>query len=182
MTRASIVCLVVGACAASAAELHKDADRDNPRAHDAALAKLTRGRDLKAIELPVIGTTPDVTYTPLGSDGLVQVPSSASAAPALGFAEASCESGDSCGCDVGAEYHYWTEGAKIVIARMVPDIETHVVRRAGTCAEGCGAPQPPPPTTIRSLGSIDPKDVELVQLHYHYDRIVETCEHPMPVP
>jgi len=173
---------VVGACAASAAELQKDAARDNPRAHDAALERFTRGRDLTPIELPVIGVTPDTTYTPLGADGLAQVPSAASAAPALAFIEPSCESGDACGCDVGAEYHYWSEGAKLVIAHVVPDVSTHVVTRAGTCGEGCGTQAPPPPTTLRSLGTIAPSDVEIVQVHYHYDRIIETCEHPMPLP
>jgi hypothetical protein len=183
--RTALCLLCVAACGASAASWHEEAERNNPRAKDAALARFARGRALAPIDLPVIGTeqfeAASTAATPLGR-GLVAVPSAHVAAPALGFEESSCASGDSCGCDVSAEYHAYTEGDRIVIARMVPDIEVHRIVRSGECGEGCGVQAPPPAATIVSLGSIDPANVEIADVHYHYDHVVETCEHPMPRP
>jgi hypothetical protein len=183
--RTALCLLTVAACGASAASLHDDAERDNPRAKDAALARFVHGRTLVPLDLPVIGTAPGsgtVTGTPIGDRGLVAVPSSAVASPALGFTESSCASGDSCHCAVGAEYHAYTEGDRIVIARMVPDVAIHEVKKPGSCGFGCGVQPPPPPVTIVSLGSIDPSQVEIADVHYHYDEIVETCDHPEPLP
>jgi hypothetical protein len=173
------------ACGASAASLHEQAARDNPRARDAALARFAHGRTLAPIDLPVIGVAPpngQTTSTPIGDKGLVAVPGANAAAPALGFAEDACASGDSCHCVVSAEYHAWTEGDRIVIARMVPDVAIHEVKRAGSCGFGCGIQPPPPPVTIVSLGSIDPAKVEIADVHYPYDEVVETCDHPIPAP
>ncbi len=183
--RTALCLLSISACAASAAQLQKDADRDNPRASSNALAAFTRGRELAPLELPVLGQTPPmgtVTGTPVGDKGLIAVPSSAAAAPALGFVEDSCARGDSCGCDVSAEYHVWREGERVVIAHMVPDVEVHVVKHSGSCGEGCGVQAPSPPSTVLSLGAIDPSTVEIDDVHYHYDLVEETCDHPLPVP
>lgn len=179
MSRAATVLVLVSACAASATALREDADRDNPRARAAALAHFTRGRELIATAPPVVGQGPpygEVTGTPL-HDGLVSLPDGT-----LGFVEQGCAVGDSCGCDVGAEYHYWRDGAKLVIATLLPDVEVHTVKRAGTCGQGCGVQAPPPPSTVRGLGALAPADVEVEAVHYHYDQVVETCDHPMPLP
>ena len=162
------LCLLatITACGASAAELHRDADHDNPRAKDAALDHFMRGRALVPLELPVLASEP----------------MSPPPDPALAFAESACASGDSCGCDVDAEYHVWREGDRVVIARMVPDIEVHTVKRPGTCAEGCGVEAPPPPVSYLSLAGVDRSKLEIDDVHYHYDEVVETCDHPMPAP
>ena len=160
--RTALCLLSISACAASAAQLQKDADRDNPRASSDALAAFTRGRELAPLQLPVLDGPP--------------------ASPDLAFAEDACASGDSCGCDIAAEYHVWREGDRVVIARMVPDVEVHVVKRSGTCGEGCGVQAPPSPITYLSLAGIDRSKLELDDIHYHYDRIVETCDHPIPRP
>lgn len=172
MSRSATLLLLVASCAASAAELRKDADRDNPQARASALARFTRAHDLTAIEPPVVASD-----EPIG-EGVVTLPDG----QGVGFVESACAAGDSCGCDVGAEYHYWREGSQIVIARMVPDVEVHRVVRAGTCGEGCGVEAAPPMMTTRALGPIAPADVKVVDLHYHYDQVVETCDHPMPLP
>ena len=160
--RTALCLLTITACAASAAELQQHADRDNPRASSDALAAFTRGRALVPLALPVLDGPP--------------------ASPELAFAESACASGDSCGCDVAAEYHVWREGERVVIARMVPDVEVHTVKRSGSCGEGCGVQAPPPPITYLSLAGIDRSKLEIHDVHYHYDEIVETCDHPIPVP
>ena len=160
--RTALCLIVVTSCAASAAQLHEDAERDNPRAASNALAAFTRGRDLVPLTLPVLDGPP--------------------ASPELAVAEDSCASGDSCGCDVSAEYHVWRQGDRVVIARMVPDIEVHTVKHSGSCGEGCGVQAPPPPVTYLSLAGIDRSKVEIDEIHYHYDEIVETCDHPIPAP
>lgn len=175
MSRHATLLLLVASCAASAAELRKDADRDNPAARAAALARFTRAHELTAIDPPVVG---GVVGDAAGGEGVVTLADG----KGLGFVESACASGDACGCDVGAEYHYWREGAQLVIARMVPDVEVHRVVREGTCGEGCGVPAPPPATTTRALGDVTAADVRVVDLHYHYDQVVETCDHPMPLP
>jgi hypothetical protein len=159
------LCLLatISACGASAAELRRDADRDNPRAKDAALDRFTHGRALVPLELPVLASDPPPD-------------------PATAFAESACASGDSCGCEVDAEHHVWREGDRVVIARMVPDVEVHRVKRAGSCSMGCGVPMPPAPITYLSLAGIDRSKLEIDDVHYPYDQVVETCDHPVPAP
>jgi len=75
---------------------------------------------------------------------------------------------------------YWTDGKRIVIARLIPDIERHVVVHPGTCY-GCGINEDAPiVTSTRPLGTIDPASVDVVDVHYHFDRIEETCADPRP--
>src|SRR5262249_10701004 len=85
--RTALCLIAVPAGAAASAEREKNAQRDTPRASSNALAASTHGRALEPIELPVLG---EVSGTPIGGKGLVAVPSSAAAAPALGFVEHSC--------------------------------------------------------------------------------------------
>jgi hypothetical protein len=179
--------IATAACAASAAELHTNADRDNPRALADAVDRFVHARGLEPFDAPPLGAIPSGPEAPpptpiAGHPRLISLSPPGTDPPTIELVEDSCAVGDSCGCDVGADFRYFLDGARIVVARMVPDVEVRRIVHAGSCAEGCGvqAPQVPPP--VRSLGAIDPAQVEVVDVHYHYDQIVETCDHPLPAP
>ena len=176
--------LLFGACA-SAAQLHERADRDNPRAEARALATFLGERRLEAIEPPVL-EVPELYGnhggSPVGTKGLLSLPASGSTASTLAYPERRCARESACGCQVPMVTHYGRDGDHIVIVRMVPDIHEHTVTRSGQCGDGCGHPEPPELPTIRSLGAIEPSRVEIVDLHYDFDRVIETCDQPLPAP
>ncbi len=188
MRRAMMCAVALAACGGSVAELRQTADRDNPRRHDEAVAAVVAQRHLAPTEVPSIGGALPGEAAPglaVGTGDLTNQLFARGAtgehAASLVFMEASCESGSACGCDVPAEYRYFKDGDRTVIVRVVPDIRVVQVH-VPSCGTGCGQPAPPQPQPLRDLGAIEPSAVELVQVHYRLDRVVETCDNPLPRP
>jgi len=190
MHRTALCLVVLAACAASAAELRHDAARDNPQRRDDALARFARGKHLTPIQPPIAGERDPygrdaAIGTPIPGAGrgrLLALPAAGDAPAQVGFVETTCETGDSCGCDVGAEYRYYADGDRRIVVHLAPEIHVHTVTRSGSCGFGCGMQAPPPPSPVRALGPVAPSAVEVVDVPYRYDRVVETCDHPMPLP
>ena len=183
-----VFAVALAACGGSVAELRQNAERDNPRRHDEAVAALVASRHLAPFEASSLGgglpgeAAPGVAVGTGDLANQLFLREATGEQPAtLVFMEASCESGDSCGCDVPAEYRYYKDGDRVVIMRVIPDLHVTQVR-VESCGTGCGVPAPPQPQPLRGLGAIDPGAVELVQTHYRLDRVTETCDHPMPRP
>jgi hypothetical protein len=188
MIRTMMFSVALTACVASTAELRKDADRDNPRRHDGALAAVVAQHHLVAATVPMLGGAFPGDAAPGVSVGtgdlanqLFARAATADHPASLVFMEAACESGSACGCDVAAEYQYFKDGDRVAIVRLVPDIH-NVQVHVDSCGTGCGVPAPPQPQPLRDLGAIEPTAVELIQTHYQLDRVTETCDHPIPRP
>ncbi|HTJ81960.1 MAG TPA: hypothetical protein VL400_09545, partial [Polyangiaceae bacterium] len=65
--------------------------------------------------------------------------------------------------------------------RLVPDVTTRTIE-VETCGYGCGVPSPPPPISIADLGVERVDQIEIVEEKVRFERVVEHCEHPVPVP
>ena len=188
LIRTMLFSVALAACVASTAELRKNAERDNPRRHDEAVAAVVAKRHLTPVDVPGIGGAFPGDAAPglaVGTGDLANQLFARAATPdhpeSLVFMEASCESGSVCGCDVPAEYKYFKDGERTVIVRVIPDIHNIQVH-VDSCGTGCGQPAPPQPQPLRDLGAIDATKVELVTAHYQLDRVTETCDHPIPAP
>ena len=58
--------------------------------------------------------------------------------------------------------------------KLVPDVHRHVVH-SWSCVVGCDHDSLPARPRLRSLGAIDPAQVQVVDLHYAYDVVDEIC-------
>jgi hypothetical protein len=100
----------------------------------------------------------------------------------LGFAGPTCLSGDSCGCDVSQEHVFFKRpDGKVIIVRLVPTVVDRTVKLE-FCGYGCGMPAPPPPIVVADLGIEWADQVEIRSIRWTSERVVETCDHPTPVP
>ncbi|MBZ5714934.1 hypothetical protein [Nannocystis pusilla] len=100
----------------------------------------------------------------------------------LGFLEHPCAYHEPCGCLVAAEHRYRRRGDGWAIVVVVPEVEIRRVVKRGTCVEGCGHEQPPEPASIRSLGAIDPRAVEIDVQRPRKVVKRQTCTDPLVPP
>ncbi|MCY1065421.1 hypothetical protein OV090_11645 [Nannocystis sp. RBIL2] len=100
----------------------------------------------------------------------------------LGFLEQPCAYDDPCGCLVAAEHRYRRGEDGWSITVVLPEVEFRQVVKRGTCIQGCGHQMPPEPTSVRSLGAIDPAAVEIVVQHPRRVVKKQTCTDPLTPP
>lgn len=98
----------------------------------------------------------------------------------LGFVEQTCALRGQCGCTVPAETRYTrtSKGWKIVV--VIPEVVIRKIVKAGSCREGCGVQEPPPPKPVRGLGKVDAGDVEVIVRRPRKVVWQKTCRNPMP--
>lgn len=100
----------------------------------------------------------------------------------LSFAGPRCAMGGSCGCEAGIGYRYLArDDGRVAVVRLTPDVKTYTIE-VEACGYGCGQPAPPEPTYVADLGVDDPARVEVIEERYRLERVVETCDNPIPRP
>lgn len=100
----------------------------------------------------------------------------------LAFAERPCAHQGNCGCMVASEHRYTQKDGRWTVVVITPEIEFRKVVVKGSCAEGCGVQPPPDPRPLRSLGTVSPDAVEIVEQHPRKVVKLTTCTEPMPMP
>jgi hypothetical protein len=116
------------------------------------------------------------SWQPVGQDGWLVTKDGAE----LGFVERPCAYGGHCGCIVAAEHRYTRTGKGWRIVVVLPEVVIRKIVKAGSCREGCGVEEPPPPQPVRGLGKVDPRDVEVVVRRPRKVVWQKTCRNPMP--
>jgi hypothetical protein len=81
----------------------------------------------------------------------------------LGFAEWTCAHAGNCGCVVPATHHYSRVNGRWKIVVVLSQVEIERVVVPSTCEASCGVQPPPDPRPIRSLGEVDPREVQIVE-------------------
>lgn len=171
-----------------------DADSPVPQSTDnldATISLTRRVRKLQAIRvdkmqntqgLPIAGDTdaPKWQSKALGQSG--QLLQSSENANVI-FAGTRCMRGGSCGCTMEMRYFFGKAAdGHIEILEPKPNVHTRIVKRPGSCGEGCGQPSPPQPPAYYELPVSDMKLVEFVEVPFELWDVVVTCEHPIARP
>jgi len=100
----------------------------------------------------------------------------------LGFSGPACFAGSSCGCETSFEYLYVRRpGGAVAIVRIVPDVKAYI-EEVDSCGFGCGQPSPPAPISVARLGITRPEQIEIGEEHTEIERVVQHCDHPIPLP
>lgn len=184
--------IAIAACASTPSQ--REVEAHNQRAYDAAIARA----QARFGGAPFEPTTwsfysdhgrgdldPAAAPTPLAarvtgqadSDALYRSPSGH-----LGFAGAACLMGGSCGCEVGIAYRYLVrDDGRVAVVRLTPDLKTYTIE-VDSCGYGCGQQPPPMPTFVADLGVDDPGQLEVIEERYRLERVVQTCDNPIPAP
>lgn len=192
--RAAVLTISICLTACASAPSPREVEAHNQRAYDAAIAR-AQARFGGAPFEPSMWTVYDGMYradptetptpTPLAARAKGQADGDAlypSPSGHLGFAGPSCAMGGSCGCEAGIGYRYLArDDGRVAVVRLTPDVKTYTIE-VESCGYGCGQPPPPVPIYVADLGVDDPAQIEVIEERYRLERVVETCDRPMPRP
>jgi hypothetical protein len=103
----------------------------------------------------------------------------------VGFASIACLENSGCGCGMKPAYMFLRSPAgRVTILRVTATFHDRVVHLA-SCGYGCGTAPPDParePLSVAELGIEDPALVDVAEVRYDHVRLVEHCDHSIPVP
>jgi len=159
---------------------------------DESIAHALKSMQLEAISIQpmaqgpepaMIGDGPEAKYTWKSADGIGGLLESKGKKENIIFAGNRCMLGGGCSCEREMAYSFGkAANGHIVVLVPNPNVHEQIVMRPGSCGTGCGQPSPPLPPVYFELPVNAIGLVEFASVPFEVNKVVVTCEHPLPRP